>query len=388
MGKFIVVHAGARDNYEVSKALIKTDSLAYIVTDDLFLRQEKRLFPKGTIKISIRAFICKLLKRYLFPSQNILYYWGDKFLGEKAGKLSSKKKIPLLSYSQYACHAFRKTDVYPKILFQFHPYADSNKRIFNTEMEKHPETVENLLLEEEFSLTEKMIKDRRREIDEADVCIAASTFTKTTLVENGMDKDKIFVVPYGVNIEKYPLKERKKQSNILTFSFVGSYTYRKGINYLFDAATILHKKGLSFRIKMTGRDKAGFIEKLKSIYPLDFVDYYSDLTHEGLLKMLYSSDVFVFPSLCEGFAFSIIEAMSTGLPVITTTNTIGPDIIEDGIDGFVIEPANLNELIAKMEYFVLHPEECHRMGSAANAKVANFTWDRFAQGILNIVSKY
>jgi len=385
MNKFIVVHAGARDGYEVSKALIESGQLAYIVTDDLFLRQERHLFPKESIKISIGALLCKIIKRYFFLHKNILYFWGDRFLGRKAGKLSKKSGFPLLSYSQYACHAFPLTDVHPKILFQFHPYALSNKRIYEEEMLRHPETKENLLQEEEFSLTEKMLFDRKKELEGADMCIAASTFTKKTLVENGMDAGKVVVVPYGVNIDRYTYIQGEIKDEV-TFAFVGSYTFRKGINYLLEAATELKKRGYKFRIKMTGRDKAGFIEKFKIQYPLDNVEYFSNISHEELITMLHQSDVFVFPSLCEGFAFSIVEAMATGLPVITTNNTIGADIIEEGEQGFVIEPANLEVLISKMEYFILHPEKYKEMGYKASLKVKSLTWDDFRKGVVDVVS--
>ena len=82
------------------------------------------------------------------------------------------------------------------------------------------------------------------------------------------------------------------------------------------------------------------------------------------------------------FAFVIIEAMSTGLPVISTTRTAGRDIVRDGIDGFTINPSSVEELYDKMKFFILNPIQCHIMGNNAADMAKKITWKNFERKII------
>lgn len=378
--KFIVVHSGARDLYELSIALYKNDRLGYLVTDDFFLRKEyRKVIPSKYVKISYIGFAFRVLCQ-LFKKWRSLHIYKDFFLGRTAGKLSKKKNMPLCSYSEYAYHAYKYSDIHPRVLFQFHPHACSNRKIFFDEMRRHPETASNLMKEKECMISDKKINQSLLEIQQTDVFLVASSFTKHTLIENGMDPCRIFVAPYGVDLSEYPFKAKKMKKKI-TFAFVGNYTQRKGIYYLLTAAKILQDEGYDFNIKMTGRSKLN-LEELAE-YGVKNLNTFYMLSHKELIDMLHSSDVFVFPSLCEGFAFVIIEAMSTGLPIIATTSTAGKDIVREGVDGYIIAPSNVEALVEKMRYFLDNPSECVRMGYNANQMSKKLTWTNFEEKVMH-----
>lgn len=372
--KYIVVHSGARDLYKVAEALYKKGKLQYLVTDDILLRKEyKNLFPGSVVKVPCRAFVFRVLCQ-IFRNQTIFHTFKGYYLGKCAGRLSRKTGCPLFAYSEYAYYAFKETNVRPKILFQFHPHAVSNLRIFNEEIVRHPETAHNLKMESEYNINEKQLQRLADEVKIADVCVAASSFTKETMVENGAKAENVVVAPYGVNISSYPYVERKHEGRV-KFAFVGSYTYRKGINYLLTAAKELEDEGYDFEIMMTGKMKFD-PEELKK-YGVKNLRAFTNLSHGELIDFLHEADVFLFPSLCEGFAFVIIEAMSTGLPVIATTRTAGRDIITDGEEGFVIAPSDVEAIKEKMKYFIENREECPKMGKKASEKAKTITWDNF-----------
>lgn len=377
--KFIVVHSGARDLYKLSVALYKNNRLGYLVTDDFFLRKEyRKVLPAKLVKISYMGFVIRVFCQ-IFKKWRSLHIYKDFFLGRTAGKLSKRKKMPLCSYSEYAYHAYKYSDIRPRVLFQFHPHACSNRKIFFDEIKRHPETASNLMKEKECMISEKKLNQSLSEIRQTDVFLVASSFTKQTLVENGMDPNKIFIAPYGVDLTEYPFKEKKVKEKI-TFAFVGNYTQRKGIYYLLSAAKKLQDEGYDFNVKMTGRSKLDVEELAK--YGVKNLSTYFMLSHKELIQMLHSSDVFVFPSLCEGFAFVIIEAMSTGLPVIATTRTAGRDIVKEGEDGFTIAPSSVDALVEKMRYFLDNPAECVRMGRNANQTSKGITWDNFEKKVM------
>lgn len=181
--KYIVVHSGARDLYEVAIALHKVGKLGYLVTDDYFFRKEFRtVLPHDKVKIPVLSFVMCVLCHLFHKSW--LYNINDGLLGKFAGRLSNKIQMSLLSYSEYAYWAFKKSDVHPKILFQFHPCAATNKRIFDAEITKHPEIAKSLKTEKEYNLTENQRKRLNCEVSMADYYIGASSFTVESLVDN------------------------------------------------------------------------------------------------------------------------------------------------------------------------------------------------------------
>jgi starch synthase len=98
---------------------------------------------------------------------------------------------------------------------------------------------------------------------------------------------------------------------------------------------------------------------------------------EDLPELLRKCDVLVFPSYCEGFALVLLEALASGMPIITTDATAGPDLIDQGSEGFLIPSGNLEALRESMKYFVDHPEKLHEMSIAARRRAEDFSWDSY-----------
>lgn len=380
MTKYIVVHSGARDQYKVAETLYKRGRLGYLVTDDILFRKKYRnLFPRQLVKISLPALVIRtILKVYNFGEK--LQQLKGYFLGRTAGKLSRKEHMPLLALQEYAYYAFKYSEIHPRIVFQFHPQASANKLIFEEEIKRHPES--NGFKNEVSIYTTKKIKEANEELLLADYFIGASSFTKQTLVENGADSNKVFVAPYGVDTSKYPYKERQVP-RIVSFVFVGSFIERKGVFYLLHAISKLEKEGLKFKFRVVSRT-GGDVSLLNQL-KIKNVEMFINVTHSELISILHSSDVFVFPSLFEGFGFVIVEAMSTGLPVITTSRTCGGDVISDGKEGFIIDPSNIDAIYDKMKFFINNPEKCTEMGRKSAIRSKEITWAAFEKNINNAI---
>lgn len=79
----------------------------------------------------------------------------------------------------------------------------------------------------------------------------------------------------------------------------------------------------------------------------------------------------------------IIQAMACGLPVIATENTGGPDIIEDGKNGFIVPIRDTKALKEKLTYFYENPENCKQMDQSAKKRVSSgFAWDDYGEKII------
>ncbi len=116
------------------------------------------------------------------------------------------------------------------------------------------------------------------------------------------------------------------------------------------------------------------------------VRFLSFPTSAALLNEFRVADLFVLPSLAEGFGHVLLEAMSCGLPVISTSRTAAPDLITPGEEGFVLEPGNTAQLAESIEYFLKNPGELERAGTAARARAERFTWAQFRKGVADAVS--
>lgn len=100
------------------------------------------------------------------------------------------------------------------------------------------------------------------------------------------------------------------------------------------------------------------------------------------------SDVFVFPSLFEGFGLVILEAMAQGLPVITTPHTAGPDLIADGVDGFIVPIRDAPAIAARLDSLHRDRDRLAAMGAAARAKAFSFTWTAYEDGLARLVQNH
>ena len=106
----------------------------------------------------------------------------------------------------------------------------------------------------------------------------------------------------------------------------------------------------------------------------------------GLREAYRAADVFVFPSLAEGFAHVLLEAMASGLPVISTDRTATPDLIRHGREGFIVRAGSAPDLAAHIEFFLRHPDSAAVMGRAARLRAECFTWKRFRKVLVEFVN--
>jgi glycosyltransferase involved in cell wall biosynthesis len=84
---------------------------------------------------------------------------------------------------------------------------------------------------------------------------------------------------------------------------------------------------------------------------------------------LHASSLFVLPSYSEGFPMVVLEAMAAGLPVVATRVGAIPDMVEDNVNGFVVDVKSVNQLIEKIDFLLCHPETGTKMGLANQEKV-------------------
>ena len=206
----------------------------------------------------------------------------------------------------------------------------------------------------------------------ADRIIVASEFVRATLQKAGPLTAPVSVIPYGAPPSVPVRRQSRKPGGKLRIIFVGSLGQRKGVSYLLQA---VDQMGTKVKLTLIGKP-------VSHCRPLDKAlrthRWIPSLSHNEVLDEIRRHDVMVFPSLFEGFGLVILEAMSCGVPVITTPHTgAAPDLVRDGVDGFIVPIRDANAIMEKLELLLCEPARLAAMGEAAREKAAIHSWDRY-----------
>lgn len=199
-------------------------------------------------------------------------------------------------------------------------------------------------------------------IRKAKAVICNSQFTKDSIVNKGVDPKKCIVIPMGFDSKKYGLrsysqyKSLYKQLNLdenkRYVLHVGSENERKNMIRLMQAFAILKKKNKDVILLRVGKlqNDAHHLLVEKEIEKLgvkDSVKYVGQLNDEDLVRIFNLSDIFVFPSLYEGFGMPVIEAFACGCPVVSST---GPPLKEIARDAALLaNPKSVKDIAKKMD---------------------------------------
>lgn len=237
------------------------------------------------------------------------------------------------------------------------------------------------LLDEEYArigwrgthgISEGDVERECRELELADLVYAPNPFVVRSLLEAGVAREKILPATYGWDPRRMrgSTQFREKEQG-LTALFVGRLCVRKGIHLLLEAWKRADIKG---NLLLAGAVPHDVSEQLSG--PLASRGVVR-LGHTFDIGSVYrSADVFTFGSLEEGGPMVTYEAMGCGLPVIVSP--VGSSDARDGIDGFVIDPHDLDGWAAALRRLAEDKVLREQMGHSAREHAREFTWEKVA----------
>jgi glycosyltransferase involved in cell wall biosynthesis len=226
------------------------------------------------------------------------------------------------------------------------------------------------------SWKENLLQTRERFIEEydlADLLFVLSQKAADTFRVQGFPEDKLYYLPRGVDVERFKPRPRPP---IFRAVFSGALIERKGIHHLLEAWHRLDLRDAELWLVGSVHDEAK--PHLKNFWRdnIKVVGFKRDVEN-----YLSQGTVHVFPSQCEGSAKVVYEAAACGLPQITTREA--GDVVNNGVEGIIVQPGNVGELAAAILELYRHPETVARMSEAARRRVVdNFTWDHFRTRLL------
>jgi len=219
----------------------------------------------------------------------------------------------------------------------------------------------------------------------ADHAIVANREAATALqMLHGLDSSQVWFVPNGVDGSFFI--PRGRQSDGSRLLFVGSWLDRKGIYYLRDAFVQLASRNSSAQLTIAGCMVAE--PEVRKWFPESVqqrLHIRPQIAVVDMPRVYAENDVFVFPSLAEGMPLSLLEAMASGMPVVTTDTCGMSDLVEDGYNGLLVKPADADALARAVELLVGDGDLRVRLGVRGCETARRYTWELVGRKYLSVL---
>ncbi len=224
--------------------------------------------------------------------------------------------------------------------------------------------------------------------------IANSEETKRLLLANNsrlIESNRVKVIYNGIDLEEFDsarseqIYQREKDEIIL--GNAGRLEHQKGQKHLIEIASRLKAKNVSFKLLIAG--EGGLREQLQR---LAFTSGVSDrLVFLGFVRnmkaFMSTLDIFLLPSLWEGFGYAIIEAMACKKPVIAFNTSSNPEIIDHDRTGFLVNEEDIDDFMQKLEILLKNQQLRAMFGEEGRKRVVkNFTVERVVRDVEEILS--
>ncbi|MGK7876191.1 MAG: glycosyltransferase family 4 protein [Xenococcaceae cyanobacterium] len=308
----------------------------------------------------------------LLTLQNNLY---DRYVAQQLQPLKKDFDI-FYGFSGTALQCLQQSKSLGKLTIIDHHdiHQETARQLMRSEIALHPDFADTFPYWPPY---EPYLKKVEVEDKLADYHLVLSSFCRQTYVKAGIDRDRVFVVPLGTDIQKFS-PGNPAANNSFRVLFVGAIGQRKGIKDLLEAFKKLSLPNaelvLAGKILGSGQPLSqyeGCFQHANYIEPSAMPDFYR------------SGSVFVLPSLWDSYGQVIIEAMACGLPVIVSENTAGEDVVRDGVDGFVIPIRNVDALAEKLLILYNDPELRQWMGQNAAVRSQEFSLQSYYRKLLD-----
>jgi starch synthase len=220
-----------------------------------------------------------------------------------------------------------------------------------------------------------------QELALADAVIVPSGFVRATLEQQPITPS-IHVVPFGA---PQPLASAPAtpSSGPLRLLYVGSLGQRKGLAYALEAVAEL---GTQVSLTLIGRPTSPHCAPLNAA--LQQHRWIPTLPHAQILEQMRQHDVLLLPSLFEGFALVIHEALSQGLPVIATANTGACESVRDGVEGFIVPIRDSQAIAECLQQLLDDRDRLAAMRRACLRRAAERSWHGYEQALTAVLAPW
>ena len=213
----------------------------------------------------------------------------------------------------------------------------------------------------------RIVEREEAEYAMADMITVPSTYVRDTFLARGVGAEKVRILSYGVDLERFQPAGTPAPDQV-DFLFVGGFSLRKGVPYLLAAYQALQHPRKSLTIAGVA-DRAA-VERMRELGLLtDDVKLIGHVPQPELKQLMSRSHALLLPSLEEGLAMVMAQALACGCPVIATRSAGAADLYSDGVEGYIVDAGEVDDLTERMQTLADDPALGRRMGAAALRRV-------------------
>lgn len=250
------------------------------------------------------------------------------------------------------------------------PFMKAN---FEKDMDKYHHN--GFYLEEAYLWNKKYENVILNELKFVDYFFAPSNVVSQSLEYCGINKNSIKIVPYGVDTGKFEfIPKGYHPGRPLKFIYVGQISYRKGLHHLLKLFTNYAPNKVAISLAGAYNEDDNIYRAFKNTQNINFMGF---VTRDVLAQEYQNSDVFVFPTLGEGYGMVVLEALSTGTPVLISNLAGGDDAIDDYQNGLVYDALSEDALKEKIDWFLNNRDKIPEMSIKARQSALKYTWDEY-----------
>lgn len=214
----------------------------------------------------------------------------------------------------------------------------------------------------------------KKEIELSDYIFVPSKFVFNSYLDSDVNVDKLIRIPYGVDINKFKYTAKKTHELPIRLIYVGQVSYYKGLQHLFPIIRDRYKNKVLLTV-VGSYDASDFLYKEYS--DVDNIHFTGYIPYADLPSLYQEADAFIIPSLGEGYGMVILEALSSGLPVLCSANCGGNDAIINGYNGYEFKAGDDEDMVDKINDFIDNFSSLSDISENARATSLNYTWEKY-----------
>lgn len=404
--KVLVAHPGTQHSYQTALALQKAGMLQRYATGFYYrpsslasmllkllpqwlaARLERQLLRRRHAELDPGlictspwlelSYIISARLKFTKLSGRVLRWRNRRFDKKTARMVEAMRPDAVICYDSCALETFRacKKTGSLAILDQSSPPLYSTLEILRDEARLRPTEPGAASLD----MPAWLIEQCRQETKAADRILAASEFVRDCLVGGGVPPARIARLPYGVDTARFYPKKRQGDGKFRVL-YVGRISRGKGVQYLLEAFLRLGLPDAELVLVGSTAIEEEALAPYRGIFR-----HVPQVPHGEIAAYFQSADIFVFPSLFEGMALVVLEAMASGLPVITTPNA--GSVVRDGIDGAIVPIRDAAALKEKMRLLYQDHALRESMGRQARLRAQDYTWDAYHRRLSALLREF
>lgn len=292
--------------------------------------------------------------------------WKMKNFGARVARtLKPWNPDAIVSWSSFAIESFREFPQAFKIVVRDSAHIVEQLKMYESEFERAginpPDRSRCIARElEEYSASDKIL-----------VC---SNFIKDTFIRRGFSPEKIHSIPLGVDTHHFFPKQNFSAKLPLRVVYFGGISLYKGVYYLLEAT----QGSSQFAVTLIGqvsRDFQSILEKFPQ------AKVFPPMPHAALAEKLRTMDVFVMPSLQDGWGAVVPQAMASGLACVVTTNCGSRELIRHGVNGMLIPPASSHAIRNVLAELAGNTAKVNTLGQNAASQSPQLSWKHYQAAV-------